>query len=141
SCACSPTAPTAVRPPSRPCRSRSSSRLRWPGRNVPICAEKGAEVTTVDAPVSHLRENPFEIAREQLRRVAKVFAIDPNLVNVLQECKKAVSVSIPVAMDDGTTQVFQGHRVTHNVARGPSKGGIRYHQDVTLDEVKSLAMW
>jgi len=98
-------------------------------------------VTTVDAPVSHLRENPFEIAREQLRRVAQVFAIDPNLVNVLQECKKAVSVSVPVAMDDGTTQVFQGHRVTHNVARGPSKGGIRYHPDVTLDEVKALAMW
>jgi glutamate dehydrogenase (NAD(P)+) len=98
-------------------------------------------VTTVDAPVSHLRENPFEIAREQLHRVAKTFAIDPNLVNVLQECKKAVSVSIPVAMDDGTTQVFQGYRVTHNIARGPSKGGIRYHPDVTLDEVKSLAMW
>jgi glutamate dehydrogenase (NAD(P)+) len=98
-------------------------------------------VTTVDAPVSHLRENPFEIAREQLRQVAQVFAIDPNLVNVLQECKKAVSVSVPVAMDDGTTQVFQGHRVTHNVARGPSKGGIRYHPDVTLDEVKALAMW
>ncbi|MFL6010269.1 MAG: Glu/Leu/Phe/Val family dehydrogenase [Gaiellaceae bacterium] len=98
-------------------------------------------MTTVDAPVSHLRENPFEIAREQLHRVAKTFAIDPNLVNVLQECKKAVSVSIPVAMDDGTTQVFQGYRVTHNIARGPSKGGIRYHPDVTLDEVKSLAMW
>jgi glutamate dehydrogenase (NAD(P)+) len=98
-------------------------------------------VTTVDAPVSHLRENPFEIAREQLRRVAKAFAIDPNLVNVLQDCKKAVSVSVPVAMDDGSTRVFQGHRVTHNVARGPSKGGIRYHPDVTLDEVKALAMW
>ena len=98
-------------------------------------------MTTVDAPVSHLRENPFEIAREQLRRVAQVFAIDPNLVNVLQDCKKAVSVSIPVAMDDGTTRVFEGHRVTHNVARGPSKGGIRYHPDVTLDEVKALAMW
>jgi glutamate dehydrogenase (NAD(P)+) len=98
-------------------------------------------VTTVDAPVSHLRENPFEIAREQLRRVAKVFAIDPNLVNVLQECKKALAVSVPVSMDDGTTQVFQGYRVTHNVARGPSKGGIRYHPDVTLDEVKALAMW
>jgi glutamate dehydrogenase (NAD(P)+) len=98
-------------------------------------------VTTVDAPVSHLRENPFEIAREQLRRVAKAFAIDPNLVNVLQECKKAVSVSVPVQMDDGSTRVFAGHRVTHNVARGPSKGGIRYHPDVTLDEVKALAMW
>ena len=98
-------------------------------------------MTTVDAPVSHLRENPFEIAREQVRRVAKAFAIDPNLVNILQECKKALAVSIPVAMDNGTTQVFQGYRVTHNVARGPSKGGIRYHPDVTLDEVKALAMW
>jgi len=94
-----------------------------PARNVPICAEKGADVTTVDAPVSHLRENPYEIAKSQLRKVAKTFAIDPNLVNVLQMCKKAVSVSIPVAMDDGTTQVFEGYRVTHNVARGPSKGG------------------
>ena len=98
-------------------------------------------MTTVDAPVSHLRENPFEIARSQLRKVADTFAIDPNLVNVLQECKKALSVSVPVSMDDGTTRVFQGYRVTHNVARGPSKGGIRYHPDVTLDEVKALAMW
>jgi glutamate dehydrogenase (NAD(P)+) len=98
-------------------------------------------VTTVDAPVSHLRENPYEIAKSQLRKVAKTFAIDPNLVNVLQMCKKAVSVSIPVQMDDGSTQVFEGYRVTHNIARGPSKGGIRYHPDVTLDEVKALAMW
>jgi glutamate dehydrogenase (NAD(P)+) len=98
-------------------------------------------VTTVDAPVSHLRENPYEIAKSQLRKVADTFAIDPNLVNVLQECKKALVVSVPVSMDDGRTQVFQGYRVTHNVARGPSKGGIRYHPDVTLDEVKALAMW
>jgi glutamate dehydrogenase (NAD(P)+) len=98
-------------------------------------------VTAVEAPVSHLRENPFEIAREQLRRVAATFDIDQNLVNVLGTCKKAVEVSIPVGMDDGSTSVFSGYRVTHNVARGPSKGGIRYHPDVTLDEVKALAMW
>jgi glutamate dehydrogenase (NAD(P)+) len=98
-------------------------------------------VTTVDTAVSHLRENPYEIAKSQLQKVARAFAIDPNLVNVLQQCKKAVVVSAPVAMDDGTTQVFEGYRVTHNIARGPSKGGIRYHPDVTLDEVKSLAMW
>jgi glutamate dehydrogenase (NAD(P)+) len=97
-------------------------------------------VTTLDAP-THLRENPFEIAREQLRKVADAFGIEPNLVNLLQECKKAVSVSVPVGMDDGTVKVFQGYRVTHNIARGPSKGGIRYHPDVTLDEVKALAMW
>jgi len=98
-------------------------------------------VTAVEAPVSHLRENPFEIAREQLRRVAATFEIDQNLVNVLGTCKKAVEVSVPVGMDDGTTSVFLGYRVTHNSARGPSKGGIRYHPDVTLDEVKALAMW
>ena len=96
---------------------------------------------TVEAPVSHLHENPFEIAREQLRRVAATFDIDQNLVNVLGTCKKAVEVSIPVGMDDGSTSVFTGYRVTHNSARGPSKGGIRYHPDVTLDEVKALAMW
>jgi glutamate dehydrogenase (NAD(P)+) len=98
-------------------------------------------VTTVEAPESHLRENPFQIARQQLRRVADIFEIDDRLVNVLQECKKAVVVSVPVSMDDGSTQAFEGYRVTHNVARGPSKGGLRYHPDVTLDEVKALAMW
>jgi len=98
-------------------------------------------VTTVDSGVSHLRENPFEIARNQLRRVAAAFDIDPNLVCVLGACKKAVEVSVPVSMDDGHTEVFKGYRVTHNVARGPSKGGIRYHPDVTVDEVKALAMW
>jgi glutamate dehydrogenase (NAD(P)+) len=98
-------------------------------------------VTTVAAPVSHLRENPFEIAQQQLYRVADTFKIDPNLIAVLKECKKAVVVSIPVVMDDGTVNSFQGYRVTHNIARGPSKGGIRYHPDVTLDEVKALSMW
>jgi glutamate dehydrogenase (NAD(P)+) len=98
-------------------------------------------VTTVDVSTSHLRENPFELARQQLRRVASTFEIDPALVEVLGRCKKAVEVSVPVKMDDGSTQVFSGYRVTHNVARGPSKGGIRYHPDVTVDEVKALAMW
>ena len=83
------------------------------------------------ATTSHLRENPFELAREQLRRVGTTFEIDQNLISVLGECKKAVEVSIPVSMDNGTTQVFKGYRVTHNIARGPSKGGIRYHPDVT----------
>jgi glutamate dehydrogenase (NAD(P)+) len=93
------------------------------------------------APESHLRENPFELARLQLHRVAEVFGIDDRLVNVLQECKKSIEVSIPTSMDDGSVRAFKGFRVQHNIARGPSKGGIRYHPDVTLDEVKSLAMW
>jgi glutamate dehydrogenase (NAD(P)+) len=90
---------------------------------------------------SHLRENPYELAKTQLRQVGEVFALDPNLIRVLSQCKKAVEVSIPVSMDDGSIEVFQGFRVTHNIARGPSKGGIRYHLDVTVDEVKALAMW
>ena len=90
---------------------------------------------------SHLRENPFGLAKAQLRRVGEIFALEPNLVNVLSSCKKAVEVSIPVSMDDGSFHVFTGYRVTHNIARGPSKGGIRYHPAVTQDEVKALAMW
>jgi glutamate dehydrogenase (NAD(P)+) len=90
---------------------------------------------------SHLRENPYELAKAQLARVGQVFAIDPNLIRVLSQCKKAVEVSIPVAMDDGSIEVFTGYRVTHNIARGPSKGGVRYHPSVTEDEVKALAMW
>jgi glutamate dehydrogenase (NAD(P)+) len=89
---------------------------------------------------SHLRENPLDLARRQLRKVADTFGIDDDLVGVLQECKKSIEVSIPTQMDDGSVHVFSGYRVTHNVARGPSKGGIRYHPDVTLDEVKALAM-
>ena len=65
-------------------------------------------MTTVETPVSHLRENPFELAQEQLRRVGDVFKIDPNLIEVLKECKKAVSVAIPVVMDDGNVHTFEG---------------------------------
>ena len=98
-------------------------------------------MTITEAPASHLRQNPYELARQQLRRVGEVFGIDPNLIGVLERCKKTVEVSIPVSMDDGSVRVFEGYRVTHNVARGPSKGGIRYHPAVTRDEVKSLEMW
>src|SRR5690242_481311 len=86
-------------------------------------------------------ESPFRIAQQQLRNVAEVYGLDDDMVGILGECKKSVEVSIPTTMDDGHVNVFAGWRVTHNVARGPSKGGIRYHPGVTLDEVKALAMW
>ena len=95
----------------------------------------------MSATESHLRENPYDIAREQLRRVADRFGIDPGLVEVLGAVKKAIEVAIPVRMDDGSIHVFRGYRVQHNVTRGPSKGGIRFHPDVVLDEVKALSMW
>ena len=97
-------------------------------------------MATVEAP-SHLRENPYALAKDQLRRVGDLFGIEDNLINVLSECKKAVTVSVPTRMDDGSVEVFEGFRVTHNIARGPSKGGIRYHPAVTIDEVRALAMW
>ncbi len=90
---------------------------------------------------SHLKENPFRLAQAQLRKVADTIGLDDDIVAVLGECKKAVEVAIPTTMDDGSVNVFTGWRVTHNVARGPSKGGIRYHPAATLDEVKALAMW
>ena len=98
-------------------------------------------MTTVEAPPSHLKENPWEMARSQLRRIAGLIDVSDSMLNVLQECKKCVSVSIPTRMDDGSVYVYEGFRVTHNVARGPAKGGIRYHQDVTLEETKALSMW
>ena len=93
------------------------------------------------SPPTHLRENPFELAQAQLRRVGETFAVDPNLIRILSQCKKGVDVSVPVQMDDGSVQAFQGYRVVHNMTRGPAKGGIRYHPAVTQDEVKALAMW
>jgi glutamate dehydrogenase (NAD(P)+) len=99
-------------------------------------------VTTLEAPTpSHLKENPWEMARIQLRRVASLIDVGESMLNVLSECKKAVVVSVPTRMDDGSVEVFEGFRVVHNVARGPSKGGLRYHPAVTLEETKALAMW
>jgi glutamate dehydrogenase (NAD(P)+) len=98
-------------------------------------------VTTVEAPSSHLKENPWEMARSQLRQTAAQIGMEDSMLNVLLECKKCVAVSVPTRMDDGSVNVFEGFRCTHNVARGPSKGGIRYHHQVTLEETKALAMW
>jgi glutamate dehydrogenase (NAD(P)+) len=81
------------------------------------------------------------MARSQLRCIAGLIDVSDSMLNVLLECKKCVSVSIPTRMEDGSVHVFEGFRVTHNVARGPAKGGIRYHQDVTLEETKALSMW
>ena len=98
-------------------------------------------MTTVEAPSSHLKENPWEMARSQLRQTAAQLGMEESMLNVLLECKKCVAVSIPTRMDDGSVRVFEGFRCTHNVTRGPSKGGIRYHHQVTLEETKALAMW
>ena len=85
--------------------------------------------------------NPFLIARQQFNRAADYLDLDQSTRNVLSNPKRQLIVSIPVKMDGGDVQVFEGYRVQHNIARGPCKGGIRYHPNVTLDEVKALASW
>jgi glutamate dehydrogenase (NAD(P)+) len=85
--------------------------------------------------------NPFEIAKEQFDRAADYLELEESLRNVLRSAKRQLIVSIPVRMDGGEVKVFEGYRVQHNIARGPAKGGIRYHPNVTLDEVKALASW
>ncbi len=85
--------------------------------------------------------NPWEMACRQLDIVAEKIRLDPNILQKLRHCKRTLIVSIPIVMDNGKVQTFEGYRVQHNLERGPAKGGIRYHPDVTLDEVKALAMW
>ena len=85
--------------------------------------------------------NPFKIAQQQLDNVAERIGLDPGAHQRLRQPKRVLTVSIPTQMDDGTLQVFTGYRVHHSLDRGPAKGGIRYHPDVTLDEVSALAMW
>jgi glutamate dehydrogenase (NAD(P)+) len=83
----------------------------------------------------------LDSALSQLDEAARTMDLDPGVLEVLRHPRRALEVSIPVRMDDGQIRVFKGYRVHHNTSRGPSKGGIRYHPAVTLDEVKALAMW
>ena len=85
--------------------------------------------------------NPYRIAQIQFDIAAEYLKLDVGLRQVLRTPKRVLEVSIPTKMDNGQIKVFTGYRVQHNVARGPAKGGIRYHPAVTLDEVKALAAW
>ena len=85
--------------------------------------------------------NPFHIASRQFDDAAEILNLSSGMRAVLRRPKRQLVVSIPTMMDDGEVRVFEGYRVQHNIARGPAKGGIRYHPAVTLDEVKALAAW
>ena len=85
--------------------------------------------------------NPFETAKRQIDIVADLLKIDSGTRDVLKHPKRELTVNFPVQMDDNSYRVFTGYRVQYNMARGPCKGGIRYHPQVTLDEVRALAAW
>src|SRR3990170_4588191 len=85
--------------------------------------------------------NIWAVAQTQFDSAADQLSLDPGLRKVLRVPQRELTVNFPVTMDDGHVEVFTGYRIQHNVSRGPAKGGIRYHQDVTRDEVAALAMW
>jgi glutamate dehydrogenase (NAD(P)+) len=91
--------------------------------------------------VEHKHFNAFEMAQQQFDRVADLLHLDEGTRNLLRWPLREYQFSIPVRMDDGKVQVFRGFRVQHNDARGPSKGGLRFHPLETIDTVRALAMW
>ena len=104
--------------------------MQWRGHGGPV-----------GRPSPAINENPFDDVLEQVDRAANVLGLRPAEVELLKHPKRQVIVSLPVQMDNGTIQVFTGYRVLHDNTRGPGKGGLRYHPDVDLDEVKALAAW
>jgi glutamate dehydrogenase (NAD(P)+) len=85
--------------------------------------------------------NPFDMARKQVDIVGKYIGLDGGILEILKNNKRELTVHFPVKMNDGSLKVFTGYRILHNPTLGPGKGGIRYHPDVDLDEVRALAMW
>ncbi|HVG31261.1 MAG TPA: Glu/Leu/Phe/Val dehydrogenase [Pyrinomonadaceae bacterium] len=91
--------------------------------------------------ISKEEANPFESMMERFDRAAKLLDLNPDLYAVMRVPNRELKVYIPVRMDSGRIQIFEGYRVQHNFARGPAKGGIRYAPDVTIEEVRALAAW
>jgi glutamate dehydrogenase/leucine dehydrogenase len=96
---------------------------------------------TSNANESALTNNPYQMALKQLQETAKIINLDEGIHKILAKPKRVLTVSLPVKMDDGRIEVFTGFRSQHNDARGPFKGGIRYHPQVTIEEVMALSMW
>ena len=87
------------------------------------------------------KANPFEEMKKMVDKAGKTLGLDQGMIEVLKSPKRELTVNFPVKMDNGSVKVFTGYRVQHNEARGPFKGGIRYHPQVDIDEVKALASW
>jgi glutamate dehydrogenase (NAD(P)+) len=101
---------------------------------------------TLDTARRHRRiavpdENPFHIAQAQLDKAVEILRLDPGIHAILREPMREIHVSLRVKMDDGSTKIFKGFRVQYNDARGPCKGGVRYHPKETIDTVRALAAW
>ena len=102
--------------------------------------EVNAAVAGKDAG-SSVVDDPWINAQRQFDAAADLLQLSPGVRRFLREPQRQLSVHFPVRMDDGSVRMFEGYRVQHNVIRGPAKGGVRYHPDVSISEVKALAMW
>jgi glutamate dehydrogenase/leucine dehydrogenase len=99
----------------------------------------GSKVKKAPEPIEKL--NAWKVAQQQLRNVSELIGLDDDIFGILSTPRLCLTVAVPIRHDDGRIRVYTGYRVQHSTARGPGKGGIRFHPDVTLDEVKALAMW
>jgi len=113
-------------------RSNSSPKLEQKESNTSNSIETNQETT---------RASAYSVAQDQLKTVAGIMGLEDHLHQYLQVPQRELIVNFPVKMDDGSMKMFTGFRVHHNTIKGPTKGGIRYHPDVTLDECRALAMW
>lgn len=118
----------------------SGLELQDQGKDSSMLENNGVQVGQAMIPVPE-QDDLFEVAVRQFHIAADVIDLDDDVRGVLSHCERELTVHFPVEMDDGSVQVFSGHRVRHNSGPGPTKGGIRYHQSVTVSEVKALAMW
>ncbi len=91
--------------------------------------------------MSATRETPYTIAQQQFDLAAEMLNLEPSLRRILRVPQRELTVQFPVKMDDGSVEVYTGYRVQHNITRGPAKGGIRYRPDMSIDDMRALAMW
>src|SRR5580704_17675321 len=123
-------------------RERLRRRPAFICKSRPAIIPETSSMTTIATPPHVDKEsNPWESQRARFDLAAQKLNLDEGLWRVLRYPNRELIVHIPVSMDDGHLEVFTGFRVQHSIARGPSKGGIRYAPDVTLDEVRALAAW
>jgi len=92
-------------------------------------------------PQAHVEDDEWRTAQSQFDAAAEILGLDPGTREILRDVQREFTCTFPVEKDDGSVEVFTGYRVQHNITRGPAKGGLRYHPDISLEEVKALAMW
>ena len=109
---------------------KPATSARTNGQSQPLYRSEGTQPSSA-----------FENAMAQFDEAAQLLKLSTNQIAMIRQPRRIIEVTLPIRMDDGRIQTFTGYRVQHNIARGPAKGGVRFHQDVSLDEVKALAFW